>query len=146
VARSAAAAAVVLGAVASGGGCYTHQCDGGTIAFTGGEMANESTYETSPFDDPSHPWLNFPGQTTIVVGLPESVRRATAGRGIHGFQTWLSQSGKLDDPGNQVTSGSGQPAVLSDAGSGGFMVSIESCQQYFVRVEVAFYPADAGPD
>jgi hypothetical protein len=141
-----AAAVMLLGAVAWGAGCYPQsQCASKTTAFSGGEMMDPDTYETSPFADPSHPWVDYSGQETLVVTFPAEVRLATLGRSISGVRGWVSQSANLDEPGNQFVETSGQLAAYADAGAGGFTVNNETCQEYFARFEVKFYRADAGP-
>jgi hypothetical protein len=136
---------MLLVVIAWAAGCYPQsQCASKTTTFSGGEMLDPDTYETSPFDDPSHPWVDYSGQETLVVTFPAEVRLATLGRSISDIRGRVSQSKHIDDPGNQFVETSGQLAAYSDAGAGGFTVTNETCQDYFARFEVKFYPADAG--
>ncbi len=157
--RALLAAAVVLASLPAAA-CTTHQCDPLTVHYSGGEMVDDDTYETSPLDSPTEPWIDFRGATTIVVSFPESASKVIAGRPIVWIDTYVgvaptegphaaqpNQGG--DNSGNSWTVATGQLSEIVDAGTsdgapgsgtGGFMVTNSSCAEYFGRFVVHFQP------
>jgi hypothetical protein len=125
-------------ALAGASGCYTHQCDSSTGTFTGGDMLDEDTYETSPLADPSRPWVGFAGEETVVVSFPADVVSRVAGRPIATIDAYVGTSDQPNGGGATFTGTSGQLAEIADAGSTGLSVTNASCATYSLRVVVRF--------
>jgi hypothetical protein len=130
--------------------CYTHQCDASSVPYSKGEMIDPDTFETSPLDSPTQPWVEYRGNATLVVSYPALALQAIGGRPLAWIDTYVGTSKQPNTGGDNWTVASGQLAEIGDAGAGGFSVTNASCENYYARFVVHFSaapPAEAGaPD
>jgi len=143
-------AALALGLPQSAG-CYTTQCD--PIAprtYSGGEMIDDDTYETSPIQEPdggseaAEPWIPYPGNLTLTVTFPPAAAAVIGQRTPAWIEPYVGVSAQpsASESSNYILA-SGALAEFTPAPNG-FTVLNDTCASYFARFVVHF-PSRSGP-
>lgn len=145
--------AVAVAASSATTGCTTHQCDTdfvnidqSTGAFVGDVHQITPTvaiWESSPLDGT---WIDFPGQRTYFFSLPANFQP------IQILSTMIATDATPDDVdagGGTYAFAAGQLAQFGNFVNGGFLITNDSCAEYFLYVSVlgtvpAPAPDDAG--
>ncbi len=131
-------------------GCYTHQCDGTTSHYHGGELTalgdGTYAYESSPLSAAAEQWVSFPGNATIVVTYPPAIASALAGcPAVGSVEAWVGTSGHPnDDDGSTFAQTAGELAQFTRVSNKGFSVTNGSCASYSARFRITYGAADGG--
>jgi hypothetical protein len=154
---------VLLGVACAAGaagsaGCYTHQCDAQTTHYDGGELIDTGNgtylYVTNPLQSSTQPWVDFPGQVTLVVTYPKSISDTLASCSFIGMPEAAigTSSAPNDDDGAVFTPNAGQTAQFTEVSTRGFSVTNGSCAGYSTRIAIPYAScrppsgSDAGSD
>jgi hypothetical protein len=110
-------------------------CAAGQYDWSGGDWIDADTYESNAI---AAPWLDYPGNTTVILHYPDT------GRIPHAVDTYVSPSANPTDGGPGWELASGDEALVVSVGSSRALVRNATCTQAYARFEVHFPPADAG--
>jgi hypothetical protein len=137
---------LAMSALPAATGCSTTQCDAPTPppTYTGGEMIDENTYETSPIQVPDGgaeggaPWLPYPPSVTLKVLFPVEAAAVIAHRQPDDIEAFIGISAQPNGSDANFTPASGAAVEFHSATPDGFTVVNDTCASYHARFVVHF--------
>jgi len=129
-------------------GCNSHDCDATTTVVDAGgagatgrlvQTPGQVIWESSSWDGP---WIDYRGNATLQVNLPAGLGPPDS------YLMWVSTAQyQSSDSSFTATSTSGQLDEVVSGPPGSIDFNNNSCAEYFARIVLTWYVADAGaPD